>query len=119
MTDRSDLDPYEIEFLPEYRKGRGPKEPFVNRHGVVIGDHMYESEQSPLQQWSKETDPSIMSGDEWVHPYKDIGFTTAENRDCFEKGIPPQGGIFMHPDKDVAYSNETSRRKSDTDEDEI
>lgn len=101
--DRSDLDPFEIEFLPNFRKGRGPEEPFVNEFGVVIGDHTYESEASPLQQWSEVTDPEVMAGDRWVHPYKDIGFTTAENRNYFEKGIPPQSGIFMHPDKDAAY----------------
>ncbi len=103
--DQNELDPYEIEFLPEFRQGRGPEEPFVNQYGVVIGDHMYESEHSPLQQWSEDTDPAIMSGDEWVHPFKDIGFHTEENRAYFEKGIPPQAGIFMHPDKDVAYES--------------
>lgn len=100
-----DLDPYEINFLPKFKKGRGPRKPFVNQYGVVIGDHMYESPNSPLEQWTKDTDPSIMSGDQWVHPYKDIGFHTPENRDYFEKGIPPQGGQFMHPDKDVAYQD--------------
>jgi hypothetical protein len=97
------LDPFEINFLPQFREGRGPQEPFVNEYGVTIGDHDYDSSESPLNQWSKDTDPSIMSGDQWVHPFKDIGFHTQENRDYFERGIPPQGGIYMHPDKDVAY----------------
>jgi hypothetical protein len=97
------LDPFEIEFLPQFRQGRGPEVPFVNEHGVTIGDHDYDSPESPLNKWSKETDPSVMSGDQWAHPFKDIGFHTQENRDYFEKGISPQGGIFMHPDKDVAY----------------
>lgn len=100
------LDPFEIDFLPEFQKGRGPREPFVNEHGVVIGDHDYDSPDSPLNHWSKDTDPSVMAGDEWVHPYKDIGFRTKENRDYFERGIPPQGGAFMHPDKDVAYQSD-------------
>lgn len=98
-----ELDPYEIEFLPEFRQGRGPREPFVNEHGVLIGDHIYKSEQSPLEQWSKETDPAIMSGDDWVHPYKDVGFHSSENREYFEQGIAPTSDTFMHPDKDVAY----------------
>jgi len=97
------LDPYEIEFSPEHREGRGPRGAFVNEHGVVIGDHDYESPQSPLENWSKDTDPTVMAGDEWVHPYKDVGFHTEENRDYFEKGIPPKGGIYMHPTIDVAY----------------
>lgn len=102
-SENSDLDPFEINFLPQFEEGRGPREPFVNQHGVVIGDHDYESPDSPLVNWDKDTDPFVMAGDEWVHPYKDIGFHTAENRDYFEKGISPQGGTFMHPDKDVAY----------------
>jgi hypothetical protein len=103
------LDPYEIDFLPEFREGRGPHAPFVNSQGVVIGDHDYESPNSPLEQWSEETDPAVMAGDEWVHPFKDVGFHSKENRDYFERGIAPQSGIFMHPDKDVAYEVESGQ----------
>lgn len=95
--DDSDLDPFEIEFRAEFRDDRGPREPFVNAYGVVIGDHDYESENSPLEQWNTETNPSVMAGAQWVHPYKDIGFRTPENRDLFERGIAPSSGIFMHP----------------------
>lgn len=113
--DKNELDPFEINFLPEFREGRGPQEPFVNEHGVVIGDYMYESPDSPLQQWDKDTDPAIMSGDQWVHPFKDIGFQTEENRDYFEKGVPFKGGIFMHPDKDVAYEVNLENADGETD----
>lgn len=102
-TGDPELDPFEIQFRPEFREGRGPRGPFVNKHGVVIGDHDYQSPNSPLENWSTDTDPAVMSGDEWVHPFKDIGFRTAENRRLFEEGIPPRGGIFMHPDKDAGY----------------
>ncbi|MWC30316.1 DUF3905 domain-containing protein [Paenibacillus sp. MMS18-CY102] len=102
--DDPELDPYEINFLPAFRKGRGGRAPFVNSHGIVIGDHMYASDDSPLEQWSTDTDPSIMAGDEWVHPYKDIGFLTADNRAIFEEGEQPLPGIFMHPDKDVGFA---------------
>lgn len=110
-----ELDPFEIEFRQEFRQGRGPKEVFINEHGVLIGDHVYESDNSPLNRWSKDTDPSVMSGDEWVHPYKDVGFQTSENRDLFEQAIPPQGHPFQHPDKDVAYK---SFRGTETEQDE-
>jgi hypothetical protein len=110
-----ELDPFEIDFLPEFREGRGPRGPFVNSQGVVIGDHDYESEHSPLEQWSRDTDPAVMAGDEWVHPFKDIGFHTKENRDYFERGIPPRGGIFMHPDKDVAYEVEAGQAEDGED----
>jgi hypothetical protein len=108
--DNSELDPFEIEFLPQFKQNRGPRQPFVNQYGVVIGDHNYESEHSPLENWSEDTDPSVMGGDEWVHPYKDVGFTTAENRDYFEKGISPQSGVFMHPTLNAFYDAESEEK---------
>lgn len=112
------LDPFEINFLPAFEKGRGPREAFVNEHGVLIGDHMYESANSPLQLWSTETDPAVMAGDEWVHPFKDIGFQSEENRDFFEKGIPlsassSPGAMFMHADKDVAFQADLDQADGD------
>lgn len=95
-SDNSALDPFEIAFRPEYRGNRGPQEPFINQHGVLIGDHEYASTNSPLERWDEETDPAIMAGEEWVHPYKDIGFHTSENRALFERGIRP-ANPFMHP----------------------
>ena len=73
-------------------KGSGVKmkEPFTNQHGVVIGDSQYNSKQSPLNQWSKETNPEIMAGDEWVHPTNDIGWNSTENRELIEKKDPQQ-----------------------------
>ncbi|MFC0213427.1 DUF3905 domain-containing protein [Paenibacillus chartarius] len=109
------LDPFEIDFKPEFREGRGPREPFVNSQGVVIGDHDYESPNSPLEQWSRDTDPAVMAGDEWVHPFKDVGFHTKENRDYFERGIAPKSGIFMHPDKDVAWEVEVGQAEDGED----
>jgi hypothetical protein len=103
LDEYEDLDPYEINFLPKFRQGRGAEKPYINQYGVLIGDHDYVSAQSPLEQWTVNTDPAVMSGDQWVHSFKDIGFQTAENRDYFEKDIMPQSGIFMHPDKNVAY----------------
>lgn len=104
-SEHESLDPFEINFLPQFLEGRGPREPFVNEFGVTIGDHLYESPESPLSQWTEQTDPFIMAGDQWVHPFKDVGFQTAENRDYFEKGIAPsaEGARFMHPDKNAAY----------------
>lgn len=104
--DDSEMDPFEIEFRPEFRDNRGPREPFVNEHGVVIGDHDYSSANSPLEQWSKETEPSVMAGEQWVHPYKDIGFRTKENRDRFERGIAPSSGLFMHPTLQTSSGDE-------------
>ncbi|GAA4727003.1 DUF3905 domain-containing protein [Brevibacillus fulvus] len=91
---------------PDYKdSSRQMKKPFVNEFGVVIGDSFYDSLESPLNQWSIETDPSIMAGDRWVHPTNDIGWNSTENRELLED-IPPKGAPFMHPDKDVGYGRD-------------
>lgn len=84
-------------------KGTGikPEKPFVNEHGVVIGDSFYNSPNSPLNNWSTDVDPAEMAGDEWVHPTNDIGWNTAENIELLE-GLRPKGNRFMHPTKDVS-----------------
>lgn len=88
-------------------KGSGikMKEPFTNQYGVVIGDSHYDSAHSPLNKWSKETDPEIMAGEEWVHPTNDIGWNSAENRELIEKKIPGKEP-FMHPPIDVSYERD-------------
>jgi hypothetical protein len=78
------------------------KKPYVNEHGVVIGDSLYSSSNSPLENWTDETDPAIMAGDQWVHPTNDIGWNTAENRELLESKKKPQAYPFMHPTKDVS-----------------
>lgn len=92
-------------FPEEMRQNEAP---FVNKYGVVIGDSHYESENSPLEQWSTETDPAIMAGDEWVHPTNDIGWNRAENREMIEeqhleKQKKQKNARFMHPTIDSSY----------------
>lgn len=76
--------------------------PFINEHGVVIGDSFYDSPNSPLNNWSKDSDPAEMAGAEWVHPTNDIGWNTTENIELVESNKPPQAAPFMHPTKDVS-----------------
>lgn len=80
--------------------------PFVNSFGVTIGDSHYSSPESPLENWSKEIDPEVMSGDQWVHPTNDIGWNTPENRELLEKKCKPQASPFMHPTKDVSHGSD-------------
>nr|WP_226530112.1 DUF3905 domain-containing protein [Metabacillus niabensis] len=89
-------------------KGTGVKmkEPFLNDYGVVIGDSNYNSEHSPLNNWSDEIDPAIMSGEQWVHQTNDIGWNTPENRELLEEKRKPNGVPFTHPDKDVSYNSD-------------
>jgi hypothetical protein len=98
--------PHQID-APSF-KGTGIKmqPPFVNKYGVVIGDSKYNSPNSPLNQWSDETDPCVMAGDEWVHPTNDIGWNTEENRKLLEEKKRPKGAPFMHPSKDVSYGQD-------------
>ena len=106
-------------FYLNINKGEAKKGPYINRYGVVIGDHEYVSANSPLEQWTENTDPAVMAGDQWVHPYKDIGFQTTENRELFEKGIAPQSGIFMHPDKNAAYGFRSGQELKEEDKSNI
>ncbi|WHY87866.1 DUF3905 domain-containing protein [Neobacillus novalis] len=76
-------------------------DPFVNKYGVTIGDSLYASNNSPLENWTEDTDPEIMAGDEWVHPTNDIGWNTTENRELLESKRKPQASPFMHPTKDA------------------
>lgn len=89
-------------------KGTGikMKPPFINKYGVTIGDSSYASKNSPLENWTKETEPSIMAGDDWIHPTNDIGWNSAENREFLENKTEPHAGLFMHPTKDVGRSSD-------------
>ncbi|MDQ0270816.1 DUF3905 domain-containing protein [Cytobacillus purgationiresistens] len=93
--------PHQIE-APSF-KGTGIElqPPFVNSYGVTIGDSHYSSDNSPLETWNENTDPSIMSGDEWVHPTNDIGWNTTENKELIESQKTPEYP-FSHPNKDVS-----------------
>lgn len=82
------------------------KPPFKNSHGIIIGDSLYASPNSPLENWTDETDPAVMAGDEWVHPTNDIGWNTAENRELLESKRKPKGYPFMHPTKDVSIGKD-------------
>lgn len=102
---RLDIDetlPHQIN-APSF-KGTGidQKPPFKNKHGVIIGDSHYRSPNSPLENWSDNTDPAIMAGDDWVHPTNDIGWNTEENQKLLEKKRKPNAYPFMHPTKDVS-----------------
>ena len=56
----------------------------MNQYDVVIGDSQYNSENSPLNNWSDEVDPAIMAGDEWIHPTNDIGWISEENQELLK-----------------------------------
>lgn len=80
--------------------------PFVNSFGVTIGDSYYTSKESPLENWSKETDPAIMAGAEWVHPTNDIGWNTEANRTLLEEKKLKKTAPFMHPSINASYNND-------------
>lgn len=80
--------------------------PFINKHGVRIGDSLYASPNSPLENWSEKTDPAIMAGDEWVHPTNDIGWNTTKNRELLESKRKPESYPFMHPTKDFSHGSD-------------
>jgi Protein of unknown function (DUF3905) len=93
--------PHQIS-APDYKNAtRSIQRPFVNEFGVVIGDSFYDSPESPINQWSAETDPSVMAGDQWVHPTNDIGWNSIENQELLEDK-ETERARFMHPTFDVS-----------------
>ncbi|TCS83694.1 DUF3905 domain-containing protein [Tepidibacillus fermentans] len=64
-----------------------------------------EAKDTPLDHWSKDVDPAIMAGDEWVDKKNDFGHATTENKEL-HKGINAQSGTFMHPVHDVSYGKD-------------
>jgi len=102
---RIDIDntlPHQINAPSFKNTGMEMQAPFVNSFGVTIGDSKYLSKNSPLENWSVETDPAVMSGSEWVHPTNDIGWNTPENVMLLENLKPPKASPFMHPTIDVS-----------------
>lgn len=108
--DNKKLEPLDIDGTMPHQisapsfKGTGIKiqPPFKNEYGVIIGDSKYSSPSSPLENWSEDTDPAIMSGDEWIHPTNDIGWNTDENHEILEEKRKPKAYPFMHPTIDVS-----------------
>lgn len=64
-----------------------------------------ESKLTPLDYWSKEVDPAIMAGDEWVDEDADFGNVSEENEEM-KRGIMTQSSIFMHPVHDVSFKKD-------------
>ncbi|RSK26707.1 DUF3905 domain-containing protein [Bacillus sp. HMF5848] len=98
--------PHQINAPSFHETGVKVQPPFINDYGVTIGDSLYNSKNSPLNNWSKDVDPAVMAGDQWVHPTNDIGWNTSENRDLLQKKKQPKGVPFMHPTFDVSKSTD-------------
>lgn len=94
--------PHQISSPSFTNSGIEVQSPFVNEFGVVIGDSLYNSPNSPLNNWSTDTDPNVMAGDRWVHPTNDIGWNTAENIQLVEDNKMGDRALFMHPTLDVS-----------------
>ena len=91
-----------ISNFPSFKNsGKKMEKPFINEHGVVIGDSKYNSKESPLNNWSEGVDPSIMAGEEWIHPTNDIGCATEENSQLLEEMKREPSKQFMHPQKET------------------
>lgn len=65
--------------------------------------------ETPLDYWSVEVNPAVMSGQQWVDNSRDPGSQTDENEEwnpeVWRRKILA-GELFMHPVRDVTYRNE-------------
>lgn len=60
---------------------------------------------TPLDNWSTEIDPAIMSGDQWVDE-KDPGWQRRENQALAKGDTSFLLAPFMHPTHDATYGND-------------
>lgn len=60
---------------------------------------------SPLDHWSTDVDPAIMSGDHWSTTERDAELKASGDRD-FRERPKAFGGMFMHPMHDVSYDQD-------------
>jgi hypothetical protein len=60
---------------------------------------------TPLDNWSKDVDPFIMSGDQYVDNEHDLGTTRRENLELLNGQRNPLIAPFMHPTHDVSMRN--------------
>jgi hypothetical protein len=60
---------------------------------------------TPLDNWSKDTDPSILSGDQYVDNDHDLGTTRRENLERLAGQRNPVAAPFMHPTHDTSMNN--------------
>ena len=60
---------------------------------------------TPLENWSRDTDPFIMSGGQWVDNGHDLGTTRRENLEILGGNPSPVSAPFMHPTHDASMRN--------------
>ncbi|MDI3257565.1 MAG: DUF3905 domain-containing protein [Kyrpidia sp.] len=65
--------------------------------------------ETPLDYWSVDVDPTVMSGEQWADGQRDPGLQTDENEALTANSLERKlrmGELFMHPIRDVTYRNE-------------
>lgn len=66
---------------------------------------------TPLDDWDKTIDPAIMAGQHWVEeenaPLEALGMVESEDCEVAEEKMNPPGSIFMHPNINVSYGNDS------------
>ncbi|MFD2169438.1 DUF3905 domain-containing protein [Tumebacillus lipolyticus] len=60
---------------------------------------------TPLDNWSRDVDPFIMAGDQYVDNDHDLGTTRRENVEIMNGEINPVMAPFMHPTHDASMRN--------------
>ncbi|MGB8956860.1 MAG: DUF3905 domain-containing protein [Tumebacillaceae bacterium] len=75
------------------------------RHQVDNNDRNAPWRNTPLENWSRDTDPFIMSGGQWVNNEHDLGTTRRENLEILNGNRNPVMAPFMHPTHDTSMRN--------------
>lgn len=74
--------------------------------GKVNDDHTNAPwRHTALDNWSRDVDPFIMSGDKYVDNDHDLGTTRRENLELMNGTFSPVAAPFMHPTHDTSMNN--------------
>ncbi|TCP53721.1 uncharacterized protein DUF3905 [Tumebacillus sp. BK434] len=77
------------------------------RRGTIDDDHDNAPwRNTPLDNWSRDVDPAVMSGDKYVDNDHDLGSTRRENLELKNGTASPVMAPFMHPTHDASMRND-------------
>lgn len=84
-----------------------PRHDELKKRGAIDDDHDKAPwRNTPLDNWSKDVDPYIMSGDKYVDNDHDLGSTRRENLELMNGTASPVMAPFMHPTHDTSMRND-------------
>jgi hypothetical protein len=87
------------------KQGKRSERDLINRRNVNDDSLDAPWRHTALDNWSRDVDPYIMSGDKYVDNDHDLGTTRRENMELQNGERNPVMAPFMHPTHDTSMHN--------------